>query len=312
MTLRPWEPQSIDERLKRKLGAQRVRRLKEALKAYAFLLLPLAVLSTFFFLPLLNTFRLSVSEWAGLGDPRYVGLDNYQRLLHDPRFFRALKHSLYYTLGVVPGLIIFPFLLALLINQKLPGIHVFRVMYYIPYITSMVIVGIAWRMVYNKYGILNYVLVSLGLFGDPPSWLTNTSTALPALMVVTVWQASGWYMVVYWAGLKTVPRELTEAALIDGASPWQATRYVTFPMLLPYVTLNTVVALIGSMRVFVEVFVMTRGGPAGATDTLNLQLYVRAFRDLRFGYSAAIGVVLLVITLILSIATLRVLERRYA
>jgi putative chitobiose transport system permease protein len=284
------------------------RRLGDTLTAYAFLAIPLLVLIVFFVYPLFFTFRLSFMK-GPLNALEPAGFANYLRLPQDAFFTASFKNSLLYVLLQVPGLVVIPFLLAIVINQTMRGMQFFRILLYMPYITSLVIVGIAWRMIYNEKGVLSWVLTSLGIIEEPIAWLARPDLALPALVAVTIWQASGWYMVVYWAGLKTVPQELKDAALIDGANRFQVYRYVVIPYLNPYITLVAAVAVIGAMRVFTEVLVMTNGGPGRSTTVLNFFIYVTGFRDFRFGYAASASVVFLIVTLILATFTVRVMER---
>jgi putative chitobiose transport system permease protein len=298
-------PFADSQRWRRKLK----RRIGENLTAYAFLLLPMAVLTIFFFYPLVDTLRLSLTQFRGFGPRVFVGLENYRRLAADPKFWLAIKNTVIYAVGVVFGLVTFPMFLAILTNSNVRGTAAFRAMYYIPTITSMVIIGITFTMLYNKYGLLNYGLSLVGLSNFQPAWLANPRLALPAIMFVTVWHSAGYYMMIYYTGLKGLSLELYEAAMIDGATRWQCIRYLTIPLMRPYVTLVTVIAMIGAMKVFVEVYIMTHGGPAGATQVVNLYIYDTAFTFLKMGYAAAIGVVLLVIILVLSMATMGVLER---
>jgi len=174
----------------------------------------------------------------------------------------------------------------------------------------MVAVGITWRMLYNQKGLINYVLASLGLLKTGPAWIANASLALPSLMLVTFWQAVGSYMVVFSAGLKDIPKELYEVAMIDGAGFLQRVRYITIPLMRRYIMLGTVLAIIGNMKVFTEVYVMTQGGPGNATLVLNLQSYFWAFKFLRLGYGASAGVIMLIIVLFLTMITIGLFELR--
>lgn len=277
---------------------------------YAFLFLPGLFFVIFFFYPLLDAFYLSLTEYHGIGPRVYIGLSNYARLIKDPSFLVSLKNTLYYVLGVAPALVIFGFALAVLTERKVRGKIIFKALYYFPVITSLVIVAITWRILYNQNGLLNYALVNLGLISAGPAWLANSSLALPSLMLVTSWQAVGSYMVIFIAGLKGVPKELYEAAMIDGAGAWQLVRYITIPSMRRFIMLATVLAIIGTMKVFTEVFVMTGGGPGDTTMVLNLRSYFWAFKFLRLGYGAAAGVVVFIITLVFTIITISVFELR--
>jgi putative chitobiose transport system permease protein len=290
-------------------GESRERRAR-ALTAYKFLLLPIAVLITFQFYPLFNTIRLSFSEFQGYGRVEYVGLYNYRALLGDRQFLTALRHTLLYSVGTVGAFIVIPFFMAILVNQKLSGMRVYRAIYYLPVVISVVIIAIAFEMVYVRDGLLNYLLRIVGLARLQTSWLADRQTALPALMVVTIWRMAGYYMMIYYAGLKAIPAELYDAAKVDGASNWQCTRYITWPCIRPFITVVAVVSLINSLKIFAEVYVMTRGGPAGATDVLNYHMYITSFDYLEMGYAAAMAVILLLVTLALSMFTMRIFERK--
>jgi putative chitobiose transport system permease protein len=284
--------------------------LRRTTTAWMFLALPMLFLVVFFFVPMIGTASLSLTNATSVGSPRvFTGLQNYDKLLHDARFWADLRRTFIYTAGVVPSLVVFPFLLALLVNRQIRGVRFFQAAYYVPVITSMVIVSITWTMLYNKRGLLNYILFALGIKGFQPAWLADAKLALPAIMLVTIWQACGWYMVIYIAGLKSISRELYEAAMIDGASGWQLTRFITIPLIRPYATVVAVWALIGSLKVFDEVYVMTMGGPAGATEVVNFYIYNLGFRYVKMGYAAAVSVALLIIILFLTAITLRVFER---
>lgn len=237
--------------------------------------------------------------------PRFVGLANFTELLHDRWFQGALGNSLRYLL-VVPVLQFGSMALAVLVNQRLRGLALFRAAMYVPVITSIVVVGIAWHWLYQRDGLLNWLLVdTLHLLTRRVGWLTEGSVALYSVMFVTVWQGLGYYMVLYLAGLQAIPPELEEAARIDGATPWQVFRHVTVPLLRPTLALCTIISCISAFKVFPEIFVMTRGGPEHATTTLGYYIFEVAFTDYRMGYAAALSLVLGLLVGVISLINAR-------
>ena len=277
--------------------------------AYLFLLPAMIILGTFLIYPLFASIWYSFHEYNVVHPARWIGLANYQKLLTDDVFKTAFRNTLVYSAGVIPGLVLLSLLMALLVNRPGKGIAFFRVAFYIPVITSIVVVGIVWKWMYFEDGIINSLLRALHLISRPIPFLSNPDIALYAIIVVTIWKASGYYMVLYLAGLQSLARELDEAAIIDGANQWQRLWYVTIPLLRPTITLVTVIASIGAMKVFGEIYVMTSGGPADRTNTLVYYVYKQAFTFLNMGYASAVAVVLFLFLIVLSVASIRVSER---
>jgi putative chitobiose transport system permease protein len=191
------------------------------------------------------------------------------------------------------------------VNQKLKGIQVFRAIYYFPVIVSVVVAGIAWKWVYAENGILNYFISLIAMQPIKIAWLTDPSTSIFAIIAVTIWRGLGYYMVIYLAGLQAIPQDLYEAAAIDGSDGWQRHFDITIPLLTPYILLVSVISSIAAMKIFEEVHVMSRGGPANSTKTVVYYLYEKGFGSLEMGYASAIGVVLFSIVFVLSIATVK-------
>ncbi|WP_221567196.1 carbohydrate ABC transporter permease [Alkalihalobacillus sp. TS-13] len=283
---------------------------RNALTPYLFLLPGCVILGAFIFYPLLQAIWLSFTDYNMIVDPTFVGTENYQKLFDDSMFWKTLIQTLIYLVGVVPALIILPIFLAILVNQKLKGIGFFRSAYYIPVVTSWVVVGITWEWVYAEKGVLNYILEVVGLINGPVHWLTSEQTALFAVMAVTVWKGLGYYMIIYLAGLQSIPSNLYEAAEIDGANKWQQTIRITIPMLMPSIIIVTVMSSIAAMKVFEEIYIMTGGGPLNSSKTLVFYIYQEAFEKLNMGYASAAGVVLFLITLIFSIVNLKLMGRK--
>lgn len=283
--------------------------LKSGFIPYIFLIPAGIILIVFFIYPLLEIFRLSFTEYHIVSPPQFNGLKNYIKILSDQTFWITLKNSIIYLVGVVPPLVIFPLIIAILVNNKLKGISFFRAIFYLPVIISMVVVGIAWKWLYAENGVLNYLCKVLFLTKEPIGWLTDPKIAIFSVMAVTVWKGLGYYMVIYLAGLQTIPEELYESGYIDGTNSIQKHIYITIPLLIPSISLVTIVSSISALKVFTEIFVMTGGGPINSSSTLVYYLYQEAFENLNLGYASAIGVVLFFMILIFSIINLRFFEK---
>ncbi|MEO0803473.1 MAG: sugar ABC transporter permease [Cyanobacteria bacterium J06642_2] len=277
---------------------------------YLFLVPALLALGLISFWPVSQAIYLSFTEYDIIEAPRWIGLENYQRLIGDRRFWEVLGNTLVYLATVVPLLVLLPLGLAIAVNQKLKGIHWFRVAYYVPVIVSIVVAGIAWKWIYAESGLLNYILSWLAFQPVRISWLTQPNLALVAIAMVTVWKGLGYYMVIYLAGLQSIPANLYEAAMIDGSDGWERHWDITIPLMQPYIILVSVLSSIAAMKVFEEIYVMSRGGPANSTKTVVYYLYERGFSNLDMGYAAAIGTVLFLVILLLSLSTVRLIYLR--
>jgi putative chitobiose transport system permease protein len=286
---------------------------KRNLTPYLFLLPALFVLGLSVFWPALQAFYLSFTkyEYDLTQTPQWVGLANFQRLGTDPVFWKTLGNTLLYLVGVVPILVVIPLGLALLVNQKLRGISWFRASFYTPVVISMVVAGIAWRWLYAETGLFNQMLKQLGLEAGIP-WLTSPDWAIFSVMVVTVWKGLGYYMVIYLAGLQSIPAELYEAAAIDGSDGYMKHWDITVPLMQPYLVLVAVISAISATKVFEEVYIMTQGGPRNSSKTVVYYLYEQAFSELEISYACTIGLVLFLGILGLSILNLKLSQGRDA
>ena len=278
----------------------------QQLTPYLFLLPAIAILTVTIFLPAIQAFALSFTqyEYDLTQTPEWVGFANFQRLWGDRVFWQTVINTLLYLVGAVPVLVIVPLILAILVNQKLPGIYWFRTTFYTPVVISMVVAGIAWKALYINNGIFNQFLKQIG-FSEGIPWLTDPKLALWSVMVVTIWKGLGYYMVIYLAGLQSIPLELYEAAAIDGSDGWRKHWDITFPLMTPYLFLVAVISAISATKVFEEIYVMTQGGPRNSSKTVVYYLYERAFQDLDINYACTIGLVLFLGILGLSIINLR-------
>ena len=278
---------------------------------YLFMLPAAIVLGVFLVLPVLMAFALSFTQYNALTPAVWTGLENYQRLLGDPVFWKALINSALYLVGVVPALVVLPLFLAVLVNRAILGVSFFRAAYYLPVVISMVVAGLMWKWIFAENGLLNYALTSAlpWLVKSPIPWLSSPDWALIAVMTVTVWKGLGYYMVIYLAGLQTIPTDIYEAASLDGASPWQQTMALTVPLMLPSIAFVAIVSSINALKVFTEIYVMTNGGPLNSSTTVVYYLYEQAFTNLEMGYANAIGMVLFVLILAFSVINLRFFEK---
>ena len=266
------------------------------------------LLAVFTFYPVVFGTVLSLFEYTVIAPPRFVGAANFQALWGDRYFWIALRNSVVY-LAVVPVLQLASIVLALWMRRPFRGVAWFRAAYYLPVVTSIVVVGLLWRWLYDDAGLVNYVLLRLGIVRAPIHWLTDPHLALYAVMLVTVWKGLGYYMVIYLAGLEAIPPAYDEAAALDGAGALARLFRVTIPLLRPSILLASTISAIAALRVFEEVYVMTGGGPVFSTYTLFLYMFDQAFNGLHLGYAAAIGVVLAAITILLSVANFRLLQQ---
>lgn len=278
---------------------------------YLFILPSLVHLLLFLALPLVFSFFLSFRDWTrpSITNAPYIGLDNYAFLLGDRRFWQAMLNSAYYTALAVPLGMAISLGIALIMNQKLRGVYIFRTLFFMPVISSWVAVSIIWLTLLDpNAGVVNYVL---GLVGIPPvNWLGNPATAMPALVIIAIWKSAGFSMVIWLAGLQGVPKEMYEAASIDGANSWQAFWRITLPLLAPTSFFLAITGVIGSFQVFAPVYVITRGGPLGATDVAVFHIYRRAFNDFDFGYASAQSWVLFAIIFVATLLQLWYMRRR--
>lgn len=285
--------------------------IKSRYGPYLFLLPASVILIVFFFYPLLEVFRLSFTKYNIVSQPKYIGLENFKVMFYDPLFWKTLKNSIIYLVGVVPPLVFIPIFLAILVNNQIRGISFFRAVFYLPVVISIVVTGIAWKWLYSENGPLNYLLNTLHITSEKLFWLSDPNLAIYSVMAVTVWRGLGYYMVIYLAGLQAIPKELYEASEIDGANFLQKHMYITVPLLRSSIVFVAVVSSINALKVFVEIFIMTGGGPAYNSATIVQYLYEKAFEELNLGYACALGVILFIFTFFFSMANIRSIEKNW-
>jgi putative chitobiose transport system permease protein len=277
---------------------------------YLFLLPALVLIAIFVIYPIGAVFFYSFTDYDIVTPPSVIGLDNYERLLRDSTFWKALTNSVVYLL-VTPIIIALSVGLAIVVNRKLRGIHVYRALYFVPAVSGSIAIGLSWRWLFDRNGLVNSVLIGLGVLDKPVQWLTEPAAVLPIAMLLTIWAGFGYYAVIFLAGLQNIPEELYDAAKIDGASAFRKHWHVTLPGLRPQITFVAVISSLAALKVFDEIYVLTNktGGILDSGVTIVFLLWREAFRQSHAGYAAAIAIVLLALTLVFSIVNVRLLER---
>ncbi|POZ63520.1 carbohydrate ABC transporter permease [Chromobacterium alticapitis] len=282
---------------------------KTTLQAYLFLAPALLLLAAFSFWPVGFGSFLAFTRYNLIDAPQWVGWDNFRDLFGDELFLSALKNSALY-LVVVPVIQLLAMLLAVLVNNNLPGIKLFRAAYYLPVVTSVSVIGIIWNFMYTEDGVLNAVLRWLHLINDPVGWLTDDHIALFAVMFITVWRGIGWYMVLYLAGLQSVPADVYEAAQLDGAGRWQRFWRITVPLLSPTILLCSIMSVLAAVKAFEEVQILTKGGPMQSTYTALYYAYEFGIKSLNFGRALAASLVMSAFCIVLAWLNFRYLQPR--
>lgn len=277
---------------------------------YLFLVPGLAMFGAFFVWPAVTAIELAFYKYDVVSAPQYVGLGNFATLVGDARFWTALRNSLVLLIGLLPMSVVIPLLLAVLVNQKLRFIQAYRLVYYLPVVTSMVAVAVAWNYVFHLQGVLNWILTGAGLLDQPVQYLLDPKWALAALATVEGWKGMGTYMMIYLAGLQAIPADLYEAARMDGANAWHRLRHVTMPLIVPYFAVALTIEMMDAMQIFTSVYVMTKGGPQDHTLTLGYYIWSAAFEHYDMGYASAMGLVLWVLLIGFALANYRLTRGR--
>lgn len=269
-------------------------------KIIALYVLPaLLVIMAVVYIPILLTAYYGLNEWNGIGAMTFIGLDNYQALLSDGKFWDSAWHSLLLAVFSAASLMIY-LAVAMVLASKIKGANLFRKIYLIPMLLSSVAIAQLWLRIYHPTnGIVNSFLESIGIT-NPPAWLAESSLVLFSLFIPILWQYAGFYILIYYAALKNIPASLVEAAKIDGATSMQIAFRIKLPLIMEVIKVTIVLAVVGSLKYFDLIFVMTDGGPNGASEVMASYMYHTAFRAYDFGYGSAIGFFLLVICLIVT------------
>jgi putative chitobiose transport system permease protein len=283
---------------------------KRSITPYTFLLPALVLLGIFVVYPIVAVVYYSFTDYDIATPPVWVGLDNYTKLLGDETFRLALVHSFVYLL-VTPILIFLSIVLAIIVNRRLRGVHIFRALYFVPAVSGSIAIGLAWRWLFERNGLINSVLVSWGVIQTPIQWLGTPALVLPIAMMLTIWAGVGFYSVIFLAGLQNIPEELYDAASIDGCSDFQKHRHVSLPGLRPQIVFVAVISSLAALKVFDEIYVLTNrtGGILDSGVTMVFYLWRQAFQLNHAGYASAVAIALLAVTLVFSIFNVRILER---
>ncbi|BFH61230.1 MULTISPECIES: carbohydrate ABC transporter permease [Paenibacillus] len=276
----------------------------ESFTAWTFMAPGLILVAVFVFWPIIYGIPLSFTDYSVISETHYVGFDNFVTAFHDSNFLTSLWNSLLYVI-IVPVIQILSILMAILVNGKIPGVKIFRTAYYIPVVTSMVAVALIWSWLLSNNGVVNFILLKLGLIHDQVAWLSTSSTALFVLMFITMWKGLGYYMMLYLAGLQGIPSDLYEAARVDGASRWHVIWSITIPLLRPHILFCSLISLMAAIRVFDEVYILTKGGPGTSTLTSSVYIFQKGLEQFNFGYASALGLIVSVLIGGLSVLVFR-------
>lgn len=275
----------------------RRKRLREASTGYLYLVPSITILVCFWFLPAFYAFLISFFRWDFMNPVKtFVGLGNYLSLLISAEFWRVMLNTVYYMVGSIPTAMFLALVLALALNEKIRFLAFFRSSIFAPVISCIIAMSAVWLWMYDPInGLLNYFLQLVGF--NPMQWLSDTKTAMLSLIIMDIWKHTGYDMIIYLAGLQSIPEEFYEAAKIDGAGRWERFRHITWPLLAPTTLFILIISVIRRFQVFSMVHTMTQGGPAGATDVIVYYLYEKAFQDFNMGYAFAISYILFIVIL---------------
>lgn len=266
---------------------------------YLYIMPNMVLFMVFMIIPIFMTFYYSLMNWKGIGVPEFIGITNYSWLFRNDTFWKSLWNTVYYTVMTVPLIMALALLLSMLLNMKLPLKGIFRSSIYLPAVVSTVVVGMVFTWLFqDQVGLINYILNLFGI--QSVKWANDTRFAMLMLVVGTIWQRTGYNMVIYLAGLQGISGEYYEAAVVDGASAWQRFRFITLPLLKTTHVFVLITCIIHSFRSFDLVYTMTKGGPLNSTKTLVMYIYEMAFTKSQFGRAASAGVMLFVIMVVLT------------
>jgi putative chitobiose transport system permease protein len=277
---------------------------------WLFLAPSIALIGVFVVYPIIAVVYYSFTDYDIIRPPVWIGIDNFVKVFQDETFWLALTHSIIYLIAT-PTLIALSIGLAIVVNRKLPGIQIFRALYFVPAVSGSIAIGLSWRWLFDRNGIINGVLQSLGVIHQPIQWLAEPGLVLPIAILLTIWAGIGYYSVIFLAGLQNIPEELYDAARIDGCSDLQKHWHVSLPGLRPQIVFVAVISSLAALKVFDEIYVLTgrTGGILDSGVTMVFYLWRQAFQLHHAGYAAAIAIVLLAITLVFSFVNVRLLER---
>ena len=279
--------------------------------AVLFMLPALVLYGLFVLFPIVQAARYSLYDWNGLEAlDQFIGLANFERALNDPIFLGAVSHNAFIVVLSLAVQIPFALGLALMLNRRFRGRSVLRLIFFAPYVIAEVITAIVWSLILQPNGLAEHLLTAVGLEAAYHPWLADPDTVLVALFFIITWKYFGFHMILLLAGLQGIPREVEEAAAIDGASRWQGIRFVTLPLLGPTLRVSVFLSIIGSIQLFDLVWVTTRGGPVNASNTMAVYMFDRGFVRFQFGYGSAVAVILFLICFVLALGYQRWVLRR--
>lgn len=283
---------------------------RRTLQAWLFLAPALLLLAAFSFWPVGYGSVLAFTDYSLIRETRFVGLDNFRYIFNNEMFVTGLQNSVVFLL-MVPFVQVGAMAFAVLVNNRLPGIRLFRAAFYVPVVTTVSVVGIMWGFMFHEQGALNYVMMTLRLVNAPVGWLSNDSLALFAVMFVTLWRGLGWYMVMYLAALQAIPSEMQEAAILDGANRWQRFWKITVPMLRPTIMLCTILSVLAALKAYQEVDVLTQGGPMNSTFTALYYAYDQGLKHLKLPRALAASFVVSLLCIGIALVCLRYLKPKH-
>ncbi|MGX9714947.1 carbohydrate ABC transporter permease [Janthinobacterium lividum] len=283
---------------------------RHTVQAWLFLTPALLLLAAFSFWPVGYGSVLAFTDYSLIRETRFVGLDNFRYIFNNEMFVSGLKNSLMFLL-MVPFVQVGAIVLAVLVNNRLPGIRLFRAAFYVPVVTTVSVVGIMWGFMFHEQGALNYVMMTLKLVNAPVGWLSNDSLALFAVMFVTLWRGLGWYMVMYLAALQSIPSDMQEAAMLDGANRWQRFWKITVPMLRPTIILCSILSVLAALKAYQEVDVLTQGGPMNSTFTALYYAYDQGLKHLKLPRALAASFVVSLFCIGIALLCLRYLKPKH-
>ena len=285
-----------------------LKRLRRSLPWYPFIIVNTVVFAVFNLVPWLSMFRYSVLKTDLLSTREFVGMAHFGRMLTDAKLHKAMLNTGWFTLMYIPLLVVVSLGVAVLVNRPLRGMKAFRALYFLPNITSVAVLALIFRRFLSPRsdGPLNFLIGLVGI--QPQKWLIDVNQAMPSIVGISLWEAFGYFMVIWLAGLQAIPSELYDAAKVDGANGWRLHRYVTIPLLRPTAAFIIVIATIGALQIFGSIFILTGGGPVYATTTVVYQIYNEAFNFGRFGYASALSILFFLIILLIALIQSRFLR----
>ncbi|GJM79186.1 sugar ABC transporter permease [Paenibacillus sp. HMSSN-139] len=310
--LKGWVAMSVPlvakpDRNRRSRQPRLIKEIGKSKEAYLFVIIPVVLLIVFSLIPMVYGFLMSFTNWNGLQSPKYVGLDNYSAILRSSDFHRALANTVKFAVVSLAGGMGVALILALAIDRLTRFQSFFKISYFIPVITPMVVVALVWTLIYNEKGLLNFVLGEMGF--EAVGWLTDKRIAMYSIIGTSIWQGMGFSMIVYLAALQKIPEHLYEAARIDGAGGFKAFAHVTLPGLKDTFAFLLIYGVIGAFNVFDQIYVMTNGGPIKSTETIVFQIFSN-FRYLKLGYTSALSYIFLFMLLIISLIQFKLIYKK--